>query len=583
MKNTANMIRLLLGVAAFAALSACAVDLELEGDNGYACTSDDDCVSGFLCSNIGRDGATGRCVREGADPGNLDCRDLDQDGAFVGGGCSANRPRDCDDTNNAIGPQAAEVCDGVDNNCDCDRTTGDSNGDGVICGPGDDNVDEGLPTRPCPLQSGLCRGAQTSCVDGAYEDCGSDAIYGEDYEVNEISCDGIDNDCDNAIDETCDCIPGTDEAFECGFDIGACDRGIQLCSPDGSLSACVLADDDRRCANGSACRADAECTDGSECLAVECETSDDCDEGGVCVDELMDHRENLYDDCISGSTIGCERSVCRYPNPSTACEDDTTCDGGACIDGFCHARVQPSTEEVCNGIDDSCNGSIDDDFQREAVCGACPFNAEFLNIATLQGASVQVCVDRYEASRIDATDVDPGTSNLYATAVPNAIPWTNLEPEDAAEACSGSVLRELSGGTRQPVATRALCRNFEWAQACGGKFGTAEDVDFPYATRGDGNVFVAGACNDGTLGLTGPQPTGTASNCCSPHNICDASGNVAEYIEGAGQLPLVAGGSYLTTDEAILACGAGRTEYEAVPADPTARDDIGFRCCSQPR
>ena len=49
---------------------------------------------------------------------------------------------DCDDNNPAISPAAGEVStaciDGFDNDCDC---TGDTNGDGVVCGVGDEGVD----------------------------------------------------------------------------------------------------------------------------------------------------------------------------------------------------------------------------------------------------------------------------------------------------------------------------------------------------------------------------------------------------------------------------------------------------------
>ena len=49
------------------------------------------------------------------------------------------------------------------------------------------------------------------------------------------TCDEIDNNCDGTIDENCECING--ETKECGTDIGECQKGTQTCI-DGSLSSC---------------------------------------------------------------------------------------------------------------------------------------------------------------------------------------------------------------------------------------------------------------------------------------------------------------------------------------------------------
>jgi hypothetical protein len=45
---------------------------------------------------------------------------------------------DCDDANGMVNPDATEVCDWIDDDCDC---PGDTNGDGLVCAYGDDGVD----------------------------------------------------------------------------------------------------------------------------------------------------------------------------------------------------------------------------------------------------------------------------------------------------------------------------------------------------------------------------------------------------------------------------------------------------------
>ncbi len=74
-----------------------------------------------------------------------------------------------------------EECDGLDND-----------GNGKI----DDGPDGGLLSRDCPLQLGVCAGAQATCINGHWAECD----YGPDYQLTERKCDGLDNDCDGRID-----------------------------------------------------------------------------------------------------------------------------------------------------------------------------------------------------------------------------------------------------------------------------------------------------------------------------------------------------------------------------------------------
>jgi hypothetical protein len=116
--------------------------------------------------------------------------DYDQDGdgfdAEVAGGA------DCDDTDPRVSPDADEYCNGVDDDCDAfvdeddavDRETfyGDLDGDGY-------GVD-GVSTQACELPSGYAPEAG-DCDDGdPLINPGADEI-----------CNGIDDDCDDSIDE----------------------------------------------------------------------------------------------------------------------------------------------------------------------------------------------------------------------------------------------------------------------------------------------------------------------------------------------------------------------------------------------
>ena len=111
-------------------------------------------------------------------------QDADDDGYLLS--------EDCNDTNAEINPGAVEVCDGIDNNCDSQidedvKTTyyqdADSDGYG----------NESEVAKGCSPPDGYIE---------AGGDCNDSTADGVDYNpgITEV-CDGVDNNCDEAIDE----------------------------------------------------------------------------------------------------------------------------------------------------------------------------------------------------------------------------------------------------------------------------------------------------------------------------------------------------------------------------------------------
>jgi hypothetical protein len=98
--------------------------------------------------------------------------DLDEDGYSIADG-------DCDDYDHTVYPGAEELCDGKDNDCD---------------GEIDENVVPQLNSK----QAGVCGGSYKICIDGVWYDDYS-GVQG--YEEIEVTCDGLDNDCNGEIDE----------------------------------------------------------------------------------------------------------------------------------------------------------------------------------------------------------------------------------------------------------------------------------------------------------------------------------------------------------------------------------------------
>lgn len=175
------------------------------------------------------------------------CADADNDGVGTW--------RDCDDANPDAFSGAAEVCDGVDNNCDghvdeevsivayqdrdgdgfgdpdrvrrvcampadgvatagdCDDLDATARPDGVeLCDGADDNcdgvVDEGVALSFFPDADGDGHGLEAGAVEGCLVPDGY-ARLSDDCDDNDAlawtgaveSCDGVDNDCDDAVDE----------------------------------------------------------------------------------------------------------------------------------------------------------------------------------------------------------------------------------------------------------------------------------------------------------------------------------------------------------------------------------------------
>lgn len=124
---------------------------------------------------------------------------------------------------------------------DTSTSTGTSTGDGEVCGDGvddddDGDIDEGCPcaadeTQPCfpfpEADIGECTPGLQKCEGDTWGACEGAVGPAEDV------CDGLDNNCDDEIDEGCLCQEG--EVGECypgpegTADVGICKSGTQTC------------------------------------------------------------------------------------------------------------------------------------------------------------------------------------------------------------------------------------------------------------------------------------------------------------------------------------------------------------------
>ncbi len=239
--------------------------------------------------------------------------------------CSAGTWSEC------VGAVVAqlEVCEagGLDENCDgavnegCGCTTG--------------------ALQPCGDGDGTCKQGMQTCVDGQW-DSECVGMVGPTKE----SCDAqmVDEDCDGIPNQNCECVEGAEETCQ-GNSTGQCAPGTRTCangrwSPcTGAIApkseSCDMVDndcddavDEDSCANGQRCVSGrcAECSSDTDCSAMD----DDCNEGT----------------CESGSCrptpkmrgTACERGLCdRGTCHEVECFSASDCsDSDArCTDGVC--------------------------------------------------------------------------------------------------------------------------------------------------------------------------------------------------------------------------------------------------------
>ena len=370
---------------------------------------------------------------------------------------------DCKDMNAAIRPTASEICNGLDDDCDTQTDEGltvltyypDVDGDGY-------GATGALSQQSCAPVPGKvtnntdCNDSNLNVRPGATE-----------------TCNGVDDDCaggiDNGLPTTAYYLDGDGDGFGAG-------TGVLSCGPvSGRVSN------------------NADCNDGSS--AIRPTATEICN--------------GIDDNCAGGADEG-------NPGGGAAC---STGQSGVCAAGTlrcqsatvsCVRNVAPSTE-VCNSLDDDCDGTTDEGFTGlgnscSAGQGSCLRTG--INVCNGGGTAV-VCsatAGAPTAAACDGVDNDcdgvidepvlTSTTNVGATA------WSDIEVRPyyySAGSCAGGATGTgtdaLAGGALV-MAGGSSGISFQRLDTSGAPVGGATQVtsltysDVDFAQAGDG--FVVG-------------------------------------------------------------------------------------------
>jgi hypothetical protein len=399
---------------------------------------------------------------------------------------------------------AEEICDGLDNDCD-----GEFDEDfqvGERC--------EGL---------GACGLGRVECYDPMTAICSTEPEGSADESVPEI-CNNLDDDCDGESDEHPELLGMacyTGPAGTAG--IGACRTGVRICVNGQPSAACT-----------------GEVLPGAErCNGLD----DDCDGQ---VDEAV---------AVEGA---CGVGLCR-----------TQSIPGACVDGelrACQPGAGAADDTLCNGVDDDCDGTIDEDYQPVRNCGVGRCGAQAIASSCLRGVE-QPCVP-----------APPMAQDASCNGVDDDCDGQTDEDFAGVQRCGVGVCQATSRPATCVDGVESACQPGPTTGDDTDCDGLDDDCD---GVADEGYVRVGG-CGEGVCGLneTPSRCVNGVETACQPgapflgdDPVCDGLDSDCDGDVDEDYAPEVRCGVGVCADTAQPSRCAGGVETDCRPGQPLAATD----------